>query len=473
MRMLARAALGTVFALTATTLASAAPPPPKLALTGARIIPVVGPTIDRGTVLIEHGIITAVGAEVAIPYDALEIELDGKVLFPGMIDPHSARGLDVTNENIPVAPFLDVYDAIDPSRLFFEDSLRDGITTVHVVQGENCVIGGLSRVVRPIGRTIASMTVEPALGLKICVSPMRGSDRMLQRATLRDAFLELDYYLERLAETRYEQSLSDKGQKLTVGPAEARRLGKPLLTDADYDDAHRNLVRLREGRLRAWVYCGAATDVQPAIDLARTQGFLDRTVFVLAGDAYRAVRELAAAKRPVVLAADLVDRWEDQITGELREVFIPRVIADAGLVFALQPHPDSSLAERYLNYQAARLVREGIPRETALAAITIDAARTLGLESRLGSLEVGKVANVLVLTGDPLDFTTWVDRSYIDGVLAYDRARDPRLQELFGGERGGASAGEGGQAPAPESGGAPVAPAPKRDGGEGDRAGAP
>lgn len=478
MRTFACAALGVAIAFGAVVVPTmAAPPPAKVALTGGRIIPVVGPSIEKGTILIEHGMITAIGTDVSIPYDATEIEVDGKVLFPGMIDPHSARGLDVTNENIPVAPFLDVYDAIDPSRLFFEDSLRDGVTTVHVMQGENCVIGGLSRVVRPIGRTIASMTVEASVALKICVSPRRGSDRMVQRATLRDTFLELDGYLERVAEAKYEKSLADKGEKLTVGPAEARRLGKPLLTDADYDDAHLNLVRLREGRLAAWLYCGAATDVGPAIEIARQQGFLDRAVFVLDGDAYRAAPELAGVKRPVVLGPELVDRWEDRMTGEWREVFIPRVIADAGLVFALQPHPDSSLAERYLNYQAARLVREGIPRERALASITIDAARTLGLETRLGSLEVGKVANVLVLSDDPLEFTSWVERVYIDGVLAYDRSRDPRLRELFEGERGAtpdeATPGVGTPATPTEPVEAPSSEAPRgrRGAGSGGRSG--
>ncbi|MCA8962638.1 MAG: hypothetical protein KDC38_19065, partial [Planctomycetes bacterium] len=221
-----------------------AAPPAKLALTGARIITVSGDDIATGTVLIEHGRIAAVGADVALPYDAMEVDCSGKVLFPGMIDPDSWRGLDVANETMPVAPYVDVYDAIDPSRLYFEEALRNGVTTVHVIQGPNCVIGGVSRVVRPIGLTPDEMTVRAEVGLKLSTSPKAGFDRMLQLESMRSAFRELDHYLGQVAERRYEETLKEKDEPLTVGPEEARRRGKDLVRDEDLDDRHLNLQRL-------------------------------------------------------------------------------------------------------------------------------------------------------------------------------------------------------------------------------------
>lgn len=409
-------------------------PPSKVALKGGRIIPVVGDPIENGTVLIEHGLIAAIGEHVEIPYDAMVVEVAGKVVFPGMFDAHSARGLDVRNENAPVTPFLDVYDAIDPSKLYFEDALRDGITSIHVVPANNCVISGLSRVIHPIGLTLDEMTLRGPIALKIGVAPKRNSDRMVQLATLRETFLELADYLENLAEEKYEESLKKKNEEIDVGPEEARKRGKALIQSDDYDDAHRNLVKLTRGELDAFVYCGRAGDVSRAVDLAKKNGFFERMVLVLGSDCYKAVDVVKQSGRPVVLDSDLVHRQRDPVTGDIRETFVPKVFADHGVAFSLLPSSNSSLAERYLNYQAARCVRNGVSRQAGLEAITLNPAKASGVGDLVGSLEVGKVANILVLSGDPLDFNTWVELVYIKGIRAYDRSTDVRLQQLLGDE---------------------------------------
>ncbi len=415
-------------------LPAAAAPPAKLALQGGRIIPVVGEELSKGTLLIEHGRITAIGETVEIPYDAMVVDVSGKVLFPGMIDSHSARGLDVSNENLPVTPYLDVYDALDPSKLYFEDALRDGITAVHVIVANNCVIGGVSRVVRPIGMTPEEMTFDAPTALKLSVAPKSGFDRMVQMAMLRETFLELADYLGDLAEKKYEESLAKEDKKIDVGPEEARKRGAELIRPEDYDDKHRNLVKLTRGELPAFIYAERAGDVSRAVQIAKDNGFLGRTTFVVGPDCYKAVAELKAAGRPVVLDEELLYREKDPLTGEIKETFVPKVFADAGVRFSLQPSPSGSLAERYLNYQAARCVRQGIPRKKALESITLNPARALGLDERIGSLELGKMADVVVFTGDPLDFNTWVDEVYIAGIRAYERKSDVRLQQLLGDE---------------------------------------
>lgn len=432
--------LRTVTSAAATLLIAAATlaaPPSKVALKGGRIIPVVGDEIAKGTVLMENGKITAIGAEadVQIPFDAMEVDCTGKVLMPGMIDPHSARGLDIPNENIPVTPFLNVYDAVDPSKLYFEDSLRDGVTTVHVMVGNECVIGAVSRVVRPIGLSVAEMTVQPDVALKFSTSPKQGTDRMTQLSQLREAFLELDDAAGKLAEKVYEDSLKKDNKKMDVGPAEARKRGTPLIQDSDYDDRHFNLTKARRGDLACWFYCGAATDVLPAVQIATDQKVLEHTVLVLGVDSYRAISDLKRADRPVVLDPTLFHRERDDLSGKIKETFVPGEIHKAGLEFALQPNPSASMAERYLNYQAAVCVRNGIPRQTAIESITINPAKFLGLEKRLGSLEVGKTGNVVIFSGDPLDFNSWVELVYVDGIKAYDRSKDARLEEVLKIER--------------------------------------
>ncbi len=414
----------------AVTLAAA--PPAKLALQGGRIIPVVGKEIAKGTLLIENGKIVAVGEDVEIPYDAMVVDVSGKVLFPGLIDPHSARGLDVPNENMPVTPFLDVYDAIDPSKLYFEDALRDGITSVHVIVSNNCVIGSVSRVVHPIGLTPDDMTLDAQTAIKLSVAPKRSSDRMVQMATLRETFRELADYLDDLAEKKYEQSLEDKDEKIDVGPEEAIKRGRELIVPDDLDDKHRNLVKLTNGELTALVYCQLASDVGRAILIAKDNGFFDRMTLVLGPDCYKAAKEIKASGRPVILEPELLYRERNPVTGDIKETFVPKVYADAKIKFALLPSPNNSLAERYLNYQAARCARNGVSRRKALASITINAAKAIGLKDRIGSLTKGKVANVVVYSGDPLDFDSWVDAVYINGIRAYQRDTDVRLKELMG-----------------------------------------
>lgn len=422
---------------------AAAPPVERVALTNARIIPISGPVIEKGTVLVDRGKIAAVGKGVEVPYDARVFDLAGKVVFPGMVVVHTARGLDIANEPRPIVPQLDAGDALDPSQLFFEDCLRLGHTVVHVIAANNTVIGGVGRVVRPIGLTVDEMTIaEPAF---VKISTAMRFDRMMQMAQLRGAFAELDDYLNRAAEGAYEKKLKDEDKKIDVGPAEARKRGRDLLKAEDIDEQYRNLLRLRGGQIRvegtdgptlfkplgAFVYCDRAMDVSHAVEVARANGFFDRMVLVLGPECFKAVDELKAAARPVVLSPDLVYRELHPLTGELRETFVPKRIYDAGLKFALLPYGEDLFAERMLVYQAARCVREGIARDEALKAITINPAEMLGLGGRFGSIEPGKDASLVVFSGDPLDFNSHVEKVFIDGILAYEREKDERLKRLL------------------------------------------
>lgn len=435
-------ACAAVTALTTTRAARAQ----TILLQGGKVIPVVGDTLEKGDVLIRNGFIEAVGEKVDAPFDATVVDCTEKVVFPGMVDAHTWRGMDQPNESPPVTPFLNVYDAIDPSQLFFEDSLRDGVLAIHIVPGNDTVIGGLSRVVHPIGLTPAEMTTAPDISLKLSITPKNGFDRMRQMAMFRETFRKLEEDMNALAEKTYENKLRDDGKDLDVPPDEAQKRGRELIKPEDVPDQDRNLLLLTQGRMRAFVYCEKAMDVLTGIRLAKAHGFFDQTVFVLGTDAYKAADALKKSGRPVVLDPQLVHRETDPLTGEETETFVPKVIDDADLKFALLRNWGSSLGERYLWYQAARCVREGVSRDHALKAITLWPAEMVGLGERLGSLEVGKDANVLVLSGDPLDIQSWVEKGYVEGVPVYDRAEDIRLKRLFaepGEELGPSTAAEG------------------------------
>lgn len=433
--------------------ARSAPPPDKIALVGGRIIPVVGKTIEKGTILMERGKIAAIGESVDVPYDARVFDMTGKTLFPGLIDAASSRGMDSPNEARPITPQLDTADSIDPSSITFEDALRLGVTAIHVVPADNTVIGGLGRVVRPIGLTPTEMSLADGGFMKLSCSPRFGYDRMLQMVSMRETLAELDDYLDRLAERRYEEKKKEEDKPVDVGPAEAKKRGRDLIRGEDIDEEHRNILRLRGGQVKvlgeagptlfkplgAFITCGAAMDVGAAVRVSKEFGFFDRTVLVLGGETHKAVKELKAAARPVVLPSDLIYREADPLTGKVSETFVPKVIADAGLQYAIIPGPDSSLPERMQTYQAARCIREGISRDDAIRAITLNPAKILGIADRLGSLEVGKDATVVVFSGDPLDFTSSVEKVFIDGIIAYERERDVRMKKLLSVEPGAPS----------------------------------
>jgi hypothetical protein len=271
----------------------------------------------------------------------------------------------------------------------------------------------------------------PAVAAALAVTGDAG--RAAQAAMLRETFLELHDYLERHAEKKYEEKLEKEEREIDVTPSEARELGMELVKEEDLDDAHRNLYRLTRGRLPAVVYCRKAMDVPRAIELAEEHGFLEHTTFLLGPECFKAVRHLKKAGRPVILDANLVHRERHPITGEETTTFVPAAYAKAGIPFALEIDADSNAWENRLWYQAARCVAGGVPRETAIRAITTVPASILGMETRLGSIETGKDADILVLTGDPLDIDTRIEKVYVAGRLAYDIEKDPRLKRLLEG----------------------------------------
>ena len=176
--------------------------------------------------------------------------------------------------------------------------------------------------------------------------------------------------------------------------------------------------------------CNAA-EVPYVLDFAKKHGFFDKMTLVLGSDAWKALDAIAASGRPVVLDAELIHRERDPITGKDVETAVAPMFAKKNIKFAIQRAP-GAYAQRYLNTQAATAVRTGLDRDTALKAITQWPADILGLGDRLGAVDKGRDATILILSGDPLATTTFVDKALIDGQVVYDREKDDRLKRLLG-----------------------------------------
>jgi imidazolonepropionase-like amidohydrolase len=418
----------------------------KIVVEAGRIVTQAGPDIENGRIVIQGGRITAIGKadEVEKPWDATVIGGKTLVAFPGFVEAHTSQGMDRANENIDVAPFLDIRDSVDPVAYFFEDCLRYGVTTVNVQQGANCVVGGRGMIVRPVGMTIEEMAVRPLYGMKLSTRPKSGKSRATQMQVLRFAFDDLKTYLEGLVEKeKDEQGYAKRealfqGRELEAEEAQGRAMGGNAwkveglerIPRGALDEKYAPLLELLEGRYTAFLHCGDPLDVVHALDVARAQGILAKTVLVIEEDCWKAADRIAEAGVPVILEGALLDVQRDPISGEEVETFVPKVLADKGIRFALSSEDPNT---RSLAYQAALAVGQGLERAAALDAVTKVPAEILGLGNEVGSLERGKLGNVLLFSGDPLSVTAWVEQVVLEGKLVYERAKDLRNKHLLEG----------------------------------------
>jgi imidazolonepropionase-like amidohydrolase len=388
----------------------AAPVRQKVAIKAGKIITIAGSDIQDGVILIEDGIIKAVGTDVEIPWDANVIEAKDKVLMPGFVVAHTSNGLDRPNENLPEVPFLSSFDSIDPLSPYFEDSLRDGVVAMLVLPGEMTLLGGTGTIVKPHGRTVESMLVKRYTGLKISLQPTRGTSRMGHIQRFRRYMDDLKDYME-----AYEQRKAD-----------AEEEKKPF--DEESDPRKQSMIDLVNGKLTAFIYCNRASDVPKAIEIQETHKL--KAVLVLGTDCYKAVDLIAAKKLPVVLDPQLIIWETNEETNEEEMKVIPMIFHKAGVKFAFRADT-SQYGRRYLWYQAATAVKHGMDRAEALKSTTLYPAQFIGADDRFGSIEAGKEANLIFLTGDPLDAQTWVDQVMMGGEIVYERAKDKRLKKLL------------------------------------------
>lgn len=417
------------------------------------LITMDGSTHSPGTVVVEQGRITAIGgADLEIPFDVLLKEYPDATLFPGFAETHTSGGLDRANENVPVAPFLDVKDSIDPVSYFFEDELRLGTTALGIIPGANCVIGGRGRVVAPAGMTMEAMTLDDSMGMKIAIGPKSGWSRSAQMAELREAVSKLNRDLRTKAQDilhhgavkadalKADEAGEDSEEDGDMWDSSGGYVrfgedfpGKDLLSEEDVDETQRGLVDILNGDERLWLWCPTATDVFHGKTWAEDLGLLDHIIFVVTASAWKAADLLMESGRPVTLTGSMWHVERDPVTWEEVRTFVPTVFHEAGLAFSLGSEK-SRMGPHRLGYQAATCIREGLPRAVALAAVTTNPAAMWGMEDQVGALKVNADGTFVLMDGDPLDIQSKVLQVWIRGSKAYDRNTDERLQRLLKGQ---------------------------------------
>ncbi len=400
-----------------------------IAIVDGKVMTITQGTLEKGTVLVEGGRIVAVGEEVEIPGDAQVYDATGKVVLPGLIDAHCHVGIfpdgigwehsDGNEMTDPITPHLRALDAVHPEDPAFKDLVTAGVTTVLTGPGSANLIGGqwVCLKTAPKASVEQMVLLEPA-GMKMALgeNPKRvygeqkkvPSTRMGNAAALRAALVDAQNYLEKWR--RYEADLARYEVKAEAGDADAE---SPKLPERDLKlDALGKVLR-RE--MRARVHAHRADDMLTAIRIAE-EFKLDLTL-EHATEGYKIADILAAKGIPVTAGPILFSR----VKYELKDMTPknPGALTRAGVKVAIQT--DETSATKYLAINAALAVREGMPEEAALRAITINAAEIIGVADRVGSLEVGKDADIVVFDGHPFDYRTVPELVLVDGLVAYRR----------------------------------------------------
>jgi len=405
-----------LLAALAAAFAPCAPAQDTLAVKAGKILTITGPVLDNGVVLIQNGRISKVGkaADVEIPWDAKVVDASDKTVLPTWVLAHSQGGMRGANEAMQNVPFIDIADAVDPASTFFEDCLRNGVGTVHVIPGNMTLLGGIGMVVRPFGRTVEDMAVRTKSGMKLSLQPQAGG-RLQQIRKLRRALEEVREYMADF----------DRRKKEFEQEKQAGAIAADKEWTEEYDRQKKPVIDLLGKKLKGWLFVPSAAEVDEALRLAQQ---LDLAI-VLGQNVQKAIADIARFKAPVVLDENFEFYELDDETQIEKKVCTARLLADAGVPFAL------SLAQNgpgaYPWWQLATCVRGGVDRRTALEALTVVPARMLALEDQLGAIAEGKLGNLQVLNGDPLQATSWVETVILEGNIVYERSKDPRLKYLF------------------------------------------
>lgn len=397
-----------------------------LAITGGRVVPVSADPIENGTVLVADGVITAVGgADTPVPEGARIVDASGSWVLPGFVEAHGHLGVhedgegwsgnDTNEMTDPNGARFRALDGIDIEEVGFRDALRGGVTTAVIKPGSGNPIGGRTVAIKTWGgRTVD----EQVLALDVSVKSALGenpkrvygdkkqtpSTRLGVASVLREAFVSARNYAEKRAASAVKGEPFDRN-----------------LTDE-------TLAAVLDGDLVWDQHCHRHDDIATAIRIAEEFGY---TLVVNHGTEGHKIADVLAEKGiPVIFGPLLTSRSKVELRD--RAIGNLALIAQAGVTVAITTdHPVVPIDQ--LRLQAILAVREGLPAQTALEALTVNPASILRLDSRVGALEKGRDADIVLWSGDPLSIESEVEQVFINGrpVVEPDEDGGSRVVERW------------------------------------------
>ena len=384
------------------------------AISGARIHPVEGKTIAKGVIAWRDGKILAVGdaAKTELPEGTEVTDGTGMVITPGLIDAHTHLGImeeiygfegDDVNEtgDSAITPELRAIDGINPYDIAFKDALSGGVTTVMVAPGSANVIGGSVCLLKTAGADLEKMLLNREAGVKAAFgeNPKRVYIEQKKMPTTRMGIASL-----------FRQALTD------ARTYEAKK--KKAAEDAEVHEPNVGmelLCRLLKGEIPLRAHAHRSDDIHTAIRLAKEFGL--KIIIEHGTEADRLIHVLKEENIPVAVGPSFSNRSKVEIERIGWRVVKPLV--DAGVLVALiTDHGVTPI--QYLSLCAAMVVRHGLSWDQALETITINPAKILSLDHRIGSLKAGKDADFAVFNGDPFHYRSQCVATYVDGIRAWN-----------------------------------------------------
>ena len=410
--------------------------PNTYAITHAKIFTLSAGTIDDGTLLIRDGKILSVGAAVEVPAGAQVIDAKGLQVYPGLFDPITQMGLSEisavaatvdSTETGPFNPDVVAADAILPSSAHIPVTRAAGITQVLAVpasggfdsSGDSGILGGQASAIHLAGWTISDMLLKKSVAAVI-----NWPEIQTQSFDFSTFSRKQKPYAE--AKTDYEKQVNELADWLERARHYAVALGHGAASDYQRDLKLEALVPVTRGEQPVLVFANRARDIRHAVEFCDLQ----KLKMILAGgaEAYKVKDLLRSKSIPVILGPTLSSPVDEDDPYD-RPLSQPAELAAAGVKFAFGSF-DNSFARR-LGQQAANAVAYGLPYEEALKAVTLYPAQILGLSDQVGTLDSGKIANVIVTTGDPLELTTEVRYLFIKGQLTSLDNKHKSLYEKY------------------------------------------